>query len=67
MTPLVMPAHSTVEEQIAAGEKLLLSGGHLTRGEEIVILGGRAPSRGTENLLKIQRAGGDPTGLDELE
>ncbi len=59
VTPLVVPLVSTTDEMIRVGESALLSAGHITRGEEIVILAGNGPKQGATNLMKIHLAGLD--------
>jgi len=57
VTPvLVPPVHST-DDLIRVGEETLLKLGQVHHGEEIVILAGRAPDKGTTNLMKIHVAG----------
>ncbi|MCB9675984.1 MAG: pyruvate kinase [Alphaproteobacteria bacterium] len=59
VTPIVIPMHTNVEELISTGEQLLLKRGDVKPGEEIVILGGRSPTRGSANLMKIHLAGAE--------
>ena len=42
---------------IRLGEQVLLDMGLIARGEEIVILAGKTPSRETANLMKIHAVG----------
>ncbi len=55
--PVVIAQHHNVEELIDTGERVLLSRGHVEAGEEIVILAGRSPTKGSANLMKIHLAG----------
>lgn len=57
VTPVLMKHIVGTDEMITAGEQRLLSLGLLKDGEEIVILAGRTPNKGTTNLMKIHRAG----------
>jgi pyruvate kinase len=56
--PLLVPGVKTMDEMIEVGEQTLIQGGHVRRGEEIVILAGKAPRQGATNLMKIHLAGG---------
>jgi len=57
VVPVLIPSVSSTDELIAVGEQALIHAGHLRRGEEVVILAGRAPRRGATNLMKIHAAG----------
>jgi pyruvate kinase len=57
VTPIVVPPVDSTDELIRVGERVLLDGGLIQRGEEIVILAGNTPSRETANLMKIHTAG----------
>ncbi|MEZ4316028.1 MAG: pyruvate kinase [Myxococcota bacterium] len=59
VTPIVIAQHSNVEELIQTGEQVLLRRGDVLPGEEIVILAGRSPTRGSANLMKIHHAGAE--------
>ncbi len=58
VTAVVIPGVSTTDELIEVGEQVLMNLGHVKRGEEMVILAGKAPRKGTTNLMKIHTAGG---------
>jgi len=55
--PVVIAQHTNVDDLISTGEQVLLKRGDVVAGEEIVILGGRSPSKGSANLMKIHLAG----------
>jgi pyruvate kinase len=57
VTAVVIPPVTTTDDLIRAGEQTLLREGYVQPGEEIVILAGRAPRKGANNLMKIHRAG----------
>jgi len=57
VTPIVVPTVESTDDLIRVGEKVLLDNGHIRHGEEIVILAGRTPKRGTANLMKIHEIG----------
>jgi pyruvate kinase len=57
VTPVVVPTVHTTDELIAVGEQALIQRGLVKRGEEIVILAGKAPRQGATNLMKIHLAG----------
>jgi pyruvate kinase len=59
ITPIVVPIVQTTDDMVRIGERVLIDGGHVKRGEEIVIVAGRAPKEGTTNVLKIHAAGID--------
>jgi pyruvate kinase len=59
VTPIIVPTVTTTDEMIRVGESALLNAGHITRGEEIVILAGNGPKQGSTNLMKIHLAGLD--------
>ncbi len=54
--PIVVPPVDSTDELIRVGERVLVEGGHVQRGEEIVILAGNTPRRETANLMKIHQA-----------
>ena len=57
VTPIVVPPVDSTDELIRVGEQALLAAGRIQKGEEIVILAGRTPSRDLANLMKIHQAG----------
>ncbi|NCG19826.1 MAG: pyruvate kinase [Rhodobacterales bacterium] len=59
VTPVLVPRVQTTDDMVRVGEEALFAGGHIQRGEEIVILAGKAPAAGTTNVLKIHSAGLD--------
>ena len=59
VTPVIVPTVHTTDELITVGEQCLIHRGMVRRGEEIVILAGRAPRQGATNLMKIHLAGAE--------
>lgn len=57
VVPIVVPPVDSTDELVRLGERVLLDAGLIRRGEEIVILAGKTPSRETANLMKIHTAG----------
>lgn len=57
VVPILVPPVDSTDELIRLGERVLLDAGLIRRGEEIVILAGKTPSRETANLMKIHTAG----------
>lgn len=55
--PMLIPQVASTDELVSVGEQALIHAGHLRRGDEVVILAGRAPRRGATNLMKIHSAG----------
>ena len=51
---VMIPTIRGTDDLIAAGERALLDTGWLQRGEEVVLLAGRAPMRGATNMMKIE-------------
>ena len=49
-----VPAIHSTDELISATEIALMEKGLLSRGDEVVILGGNTPMRGASNLMKIE-------------
>jgi len=59
VTPLLIPeVCGGTSLMIAAGEKALLAAGLLSPGDEVVILAGRTHTRGSTNMLTVERLGG---------
>jgi pyruvate kinase len=58
VTPFHLPEVRSVDDLIAAGERVLQQKGLVKPGEELVIVAGSSPMRGATNLLKIDRVGG---------
>ena len=52
-----VPSQHSIEELIAAGERILLSYGLVRRGELIVVLGGNSPQRGSTSFVKFHTVG----------
>ena len=50
----VIPKISATDDLIAAGEKALLRAGALERGQEVVVLAGKQPTRGSTNMMKVE-------------
>jgi pyruvate kinase len=59
VTPVVVPMVQTTDDMVRVGERALLDLGLIKRGDEIVILAGKAPREGTTNVLKIHLVGSD--------
>ena len=58
VTPLVVPeVRGGTSLMIAAGEQALLKAGLLQPGEEVVILAGRTHTRGSTNMMTVERLG----------
>ncbi len=57
VTPLVAANVEGIDDLIRVGEQMLLSRGYVERGEEVIILAGRAPRQGATNLMKVHLAG----------
>jgi pyruvate kinase len=54
VTAVIIPTITATDDLIAAGEAALMRGGHLARGQEVVVLAGRAPMRGATNMMKVE-------------
>ncbi|MCB9688534.1 MAG: pyruvate kinase [Alphaproteobacteria bacterium] len=59
VVPILVPPVDSTDELIHVGERVLVEQGLIQRGEEIVILAGKAPSREAANLVKIHLVGED--------
>jgi pyruvate kinase len=58
VTPLVVPeVRGGTSLMIAAGERALLAAGLLAPGDEVVILAGRTHTRGSTNMMTVERLG----------
>ena len=57
VTPVLVPAVRSTDQLLTLGEEELVRLGHLTPGEEVVMLAGRSPLKGAENLLKVLTIG----------
>jgi pyruvate kinase len=58
VTPLLVPdVRGGTSEMIAAGERALLDAGLLEEGDEVVILAGRTHTRGSTNMMTVERVG----------
>jgi pyruvate kinase len=59
VTPVVAANVAGTDDLIRVGEAMLLARGLVARGEELIILAGRAPRQGATNVMKVHVAGGD--------
>ena len=57
VTPVLVPPVRSTDQLLTLGEDVLLNSGHLVPGDEVVMLAGRSPLKGAENLLKILTIG----------
>lgn len=57
--PLRVPVVQSTDELIAIGEQTLLDRGLLDPGQEIIVLAGSSPMKGTTNTLRIYTVGSD--------
>jgi pyruvate kinase len=57
ITGLLVPVLRSTDGLIQAGDEVLLSGGHVSRGDEVVVLAGLNPRSGATNFMKIHRVG----------
>jgi pyruvate kinase len=58
VTPLVVPeVRDGTSNMIAAGEQALMDAGMLEPGDEVVILAGRTHTRGSTNMMTVERLG----------
>ncbi|MGQ9618689.1 MAG: pyruvate kinase [Candidatus Aminicenantia bacterium] len=55
--PLILPANLGTDEMIETGERILREKGLVEKGDTIVIVAGKTPSKGTTNMLKVERIG----------
>jgi pyruvate kinase len=55
--PIRVDVVKTTDELIALGEDVLLERGELTPGQEVIVLAGSSPMKGTANTLKIYAVG----------
>ena len=58
VTPLVTAMTRSTDDMIAVGERELLRGGHLRRGDLAVVIAGDSRHRGATNMMKLHRIGG---------
>ncbi|MDP6932096.1 MAG: pyruvate kinase [Myxococcota bacterium] len=58
VTPVRVPVIQSTDELIDAGERVLLERGLVSRGQQVVVLAGRAPTRGATDLVKVDTIGG---------
>ena len=54
VTAVVIPQIAGTDDLIAAGEKAILGQGLLPAAQEVVVLAGRQPMRGSTNMMKIE-------------
>jgi pyruvate kinase len=67
VTPLLVPeVHSGTSSMIEAGEQALLDAGLLAPGDEVVVLAGRTHSRGSTNMMTVERVGLDVPSPQQL-
>jgi pyruvate kinase len=59
VSPVLIQAIKDTDDLIAHGEQMLIAQGHVKRGDEILIVAGRAGLNGSTNLMKIHRAGAE--------
>jgi pyruvate kinase len=57
MHPFVIPAADNVVEMVRTGERALLDGRHVKRGDMVVVISGATPVSGATNVLRIKRVG----------
>lgn len=57
VTPMRVPVVQSTDELIELGEKVLLDAGLIEPGQEIVVLAGTSPMKGTTNTMRITVAG----------
>lgn len=55
VVPLRIPLVDRVEDMLQVGERELLARGLLHPGEEVIVMGGNAPLRGSANFMKVER------------
>jgi pyruvate kinase len=58
--PLAMRLARTTERLLADGERAILAGGILARGDRVVVVSGTSPHAGATNLMKVHRLGERP-------
>jgi pyruvate kinase len=54
VSPVVIPKIDGTDDLIAAGEKVILERGLLPEGQEVVVLAGQHPMRGSTNMMKVE-------------
>jgi pyruvate kinase len=59
VTPMLCPPVNTTDDLISVGEQVLRERGHVTLGEELVVLAGSSPWKAAENLLKVYVVGSE--------
>ena len=57
VTPVQVPVVKSTDELISVGEDALLEKGYLEPGDEVVVLAGTSPMRGTTNTLRVYTVG----------
>jgi len=57
VTPMRVPVVQSTDELIELGEQILLDAGLIEPGQEIVVLAGSSPMKGTTNTMRITVAG----------
>ncbi|MBN1335008.1 MAG: pyruvate kinase [Deltaproteobacteria bacterium] len=55
VTPILVPETRGASAMIAAASQAVLEHGYLSPGTEVVILAGRAPTRGSTNVMTVER------------
>jgi pyruvate kinase len=59
VVPLRVPVVKSTDELIAIGEQILLDKGLLDPGQEIIVLAGHSPMKGTTNTMRIYTIGSE--------
>ena len=54
-----VPVVKSTDELIAIGEQILLDKGLLDPGQEIIVLAGHSPMKGTTNTMRIYTIGSE--------
>ncbi len=61
VVPVKVPEIQGTDDLIAAGERVLLERGLVSRGQEVVVLAGNSPLRGATNMMKVEIVDGSFT------
>ncbi len=57
VTPVQIPVVRTTDDLIRVGERALMDGGYLDRGDEVVVLVGSALAKGATDMMKVHSLG----------